>query len=90
LIYGPPGSSKTVLGKAIAFEIGATFMYINCANFWVVDGWLDNAEKIINSIWGKAKEHKPCVFMLDEFECLDRSFNGPKELEEGDFDKKIE
>lgn len=89
-MYGPPGTSKTVLGKAIAFEIGVTFLYINCANFWIVDGWLENYEKIINEIWGKAKEHKPCVFMFDEVECLYRSFGGPKELREGDFDSKIE
>jgi transitional endoplasmic reticulum ATPase len=89
LIYGPPGTSKTVLAKAISFEMGATFLYINCANFWVADGWLENYEKILNEIWGKAKEHKPCLFMFDEFECLYKSFGGPKEIESGDFDKKI-
>lgn len=37
LIYGPPGTSKSTIAKAVAFEIGYAFYYIDCTNFWLIE-----------------------------------------------------
>lgn len=44
LIHGPPGTSKSTLAKAVAFELGYAFYYIDCSNFWLVEEWLENSK----------------------------------------------
>ena len=77
-MYGPSGTGKTTLVKAIGFEMGVTLFYLECSNFWFADSWLEEADQIIEQMMAKAKEHKPSVLMFDDFECLFKSSGGPK------------
>lgn len=68
LIYGPPGSGKTLLAKAIATE--------SCMNFISVKGpellnqYVGESEKNIRDIFNKAKANSPCVLFFDEIDAL--------------------
>jgi AAA+ superfamily predicted ATPase len=73
LMYGPPGCGKTLLSKATAGEINATFMSIGIHQ--VLDMWIGNSEKNLNKIFTLARQNRPTILFFDEVDALasDRS-----------------
>ncbi|CAM2893940.1 AAA family ATPase [Actinomyces slackii] len=68
LLYGPPGVGKTFIARAVAGEMGASF--INVALTDILDPYLGNSEANIHSIFTKARESSPCVVFLDELDAI--------------------
>jgi transitional endoplasmic reticulum ATPase len=73
LLYGPPGCGKTLISKAIAGEIKASFISIGLHQ--ILDMWLGNSEKNLHGLFEMAREQKPAVLFIDEVDALaaDRS-----------------
>ena len=71
LLYGPPGCGKTHLARATAGEIRANFMSIGIND--VLDMWIGNSEKNLNSIFEQARRSAPCVLFFDEVDALGAS-----------------
>ncbi|MGP3969644.1 tetratricopeptide repeat protein [Streptomyces sp. 6N223] len=68
LLYGPPGSGKTFLARAVAGELGARF--INIAISDVLDMWTGASERNLSDIFATARRNAPCVVFLDELDAL--------------------
>lgn len=71
LLYGPPGCGKTHLARATAGEIRASFMAIGIND--VLDMWIGNSEKNLNSVFEQARRSTPCVLFFDEVDALGAS-----------------
>lgn len=68
LLYGPPGCGKTLLSRATAGEIKATFFAVGLHD--VLDMWLGNSEKQLHHLFEAARRHAPSVIFFDEIDAL--------------------
>jgi transitional endoplasmic reticulum ATPase len=68
LFYGPPGTGKTMLAKATAGEIDATFFRISSAD--VMSKWVGEAEQNIKKLFDAAAAEKRSIIFIDEIEAL--------------------
>lgn len=68
LLYGLPGTGKTMVAKAIADELKVPFFSIKCSD--IVSKWFGAAEKNIKSLFGEAKKYPCSVIFFDEFESI--------------------
>ncbi len=68
LLWGPPGTGKTMMAKAIAHEIDATFFVISPAQ--VMSKWVGEAEQNIRKLFDAAKAERTSVIFIDEVEAL--------------------
>jgi transitional endoplasmic reticulum ATPase len=68
LLFGPPGTGKTMLAKATAGEIDATFFRISAAD--VLSKWVGEAEQNIKKLFDAAAAEKRSIIFIDEIEAL--------------------
>lgn len=68
LLYGPPGCGKTFLAKAIAGEMGASFLTAGLSE--IVEMWIGQSERNLHSLFQQARRAAPCVLFLDEIDAL--------------------
>ncbi len=68
LLYGLPGTGKTLLAKAVANESQANFISIKGPQ--VFSKWVGESEKAIRKIFSKARQVAPCVIFIDEIDSI--------------------
>ena len=68
LMYGPPGCGKTFIAKAIAGDLGASFIHVTLAD--LLSKWPGDSEKAIQSVFRDARATAPGVVFFDEFDAL--------------------
>lgn len=69
LMYGLPGTGKTMMAKAIASEItGCKFYSVNCSD--IVSKWVGESERNIKNLFETARNDKFAVIFFDEFESI--------------------
>jgi len=68
LLYGPPGCGKTLLSRACAGEMEATFLAIGIHQ--ILDMWLGSSEKMLHETFELARHHAPCILFFDEVDAL--------------------
>jgi len=71
LLFGPPGTGKTVMMRALANEVRAGFFYIKASN--LISAFPGETEKAISNIFKIAKKHSPCVLFFDEVDSIAES-----------------
>ena len=74
LLYGAPGTGKTLIARAIAGEIDAEFISVNCSD--VYSKWLGESQQNIKKLFDRARKAARAVVFFDEFEALGCSRNG--------------
>jgi SpoVK/Ycf46/Vps4 family AAA+-type ATPase len=68
LLYGPPGCGKTLLSRATAGEIQASFLSLGIHE--ILDLYLGNSEKNLHQLFQLARDHAPAVLFFDEVDAL--------------------
>ncbi len=68
VIFGAPGTGKTLLAKAIANEAKANFISVKGPE--MISKWVGESERAIRLIFKKAKQATPSIIFLDEFESI--------------------
>jgi len=68
LLFGPPGTGKTMLAKAVANESEANFISIKGPE--LLSKWVGESERAVREIFRKAKQAAPCIIFLDEIDSI--------------------
>ena len=68
VLFGAPGTGKTLLAKAVANEAQANFISIKGPE--MISKWVGESERAIREIFKKAKQSAPAIIFLDEFESI--------------------
>lgn len=68
LLYGVPGTGKTMLAQAIAHEIDAKFFTVKCSD--ILSKWVGDAEQNIRNLFEEARKHPTSIIFFDEFEAI--------------------
>ncbi len=68
LLYGPPGCGKTLISRATAGEIKATFYCIGLHE--ILDMWIGASEKNLHAVFESARRNAPSVLFFDEIDAL--------------------
>lgn len=68
LLYGCPGTGKTMLAQAIASEVDAVFYSIDCSK--IVDKYVGETEKAITRLFDQAAKEKRAIVFIDEIDSI--------------------
>src|SRR5882724_671525 len=83
LLHGPPGTSKTLLARAVAHETEA--MFISVSGPEVIHKFYGESEAKLRGIFEQAAKNAPCIIFLDELDAI-----APKrETVQGEVEKRV-
>ncbi len=74
LLYGIPGTGKTLLAKAVASESEANFISIKGPE--LLSKWVGESEKGVREVFRKAKQTAPTVIFFDEIDSIASTRSG--------------
>jgi len=66
ILYGEPGTGKTLLAKAVANQTSATFLRVTGSE--LIQKYLGEGPKLVRELFRVAEEHAPSIVFIDEID----------------------
>jgi len=68
LLYGPPGSGKTLIAKAVASRANATFLRMSGSE--LVQKYVGEGARLVRDVFQMARDKAPCIIFIDEIDAV--------------------
>ena len=68
ILYGVPGTGKTLLAKAVANQTSATFLRVVGSE--LIQKYLGDGPKLVREMFRVAEEHAPSIVFIDEIDAI--------------------
>lgn len=68
ILYGVPGTGKTLLAKAVANQTSATFLRVVGSE--LIQKYLGDGPKLVRELFRVADEHAPSIVFIDEVDAV--------------------
>lgn len=68
MLYGPPGSGKTLIARAIANETGAFFFLLNGPE--IMSKMAGEAEANLRKAFEESEKNSPAIIFIDELDAI--------------------
>jgi len=84
ILYGVPGTGKTLLAKAVANQTSATFLRVVGSE--LIQKYLGDGPKLVRELFRVAEEHAPSIVFIDEIDAVgtkryDSNSGGEREIQ---------
>ncbi len=84
ILYGSPGTGKTLIAKAVANSTSATFLRVVGSE--LIQKYLGDGPKLVRELFRVAEEHAPSIVFIDEIDAVgtkryDSNSGGEKEIQ---------
>ena len=73
LLFGPPGTGKTMLMRALAKELKYNFIEVRCSQ--ILSQWYGESEKNVAEVFTNARKSAPTILFFDEMDSIGKKRN---------------
>ena len=71
MLYGSPGTGKTLLTKAIAGEANVTFLTYNSSQF--IESYFGTEADCVRNLFTEARKNTQCIIFIDDIDSIKKS-----------------
>ena len=68
LLYGAPGTGKSLICKCLANSLGIS--YIKCVGSQLIRKYIGESARLVKDLFAYARLKKPCLLMIDEVDAI--------------------